>query len=512
MALRAKGREVTLIDGGLQLEPRRDRMRQQLAALPRADWPADVIAVLKEQPPATVGGVPIKYSFGSDYPYREVDGLLPYETVDCSTQPTLARGGFSTVWGSAILPYLQEDIEDWPIRVDDLEPHYRAVARWMPVSAVTDELAQEFPIYAEHPTQLAPSAQARALMRDLDSSRERLRRAGIRAGWSRLAVRADDGPDGPGCVSCGMCMSGCPYGLIYDSSATLRQLEAEPGFRAIPNVVIDRVEDRGDAVEVTGRDRVTGERREFSAERVIVACGVLSTTRLLLASLEAYDRPVRIRDSQYFLLPLLRAAGSGKPRHEDLHTLSQIFIELRDPSVTRHNSHLQVYGYNELYESVFDGLLGPLRRPAAPIVDAVLSRLMLIQGYLHSDESPHMEARLVRDSGPDRLILTEHRNPATRPAVRRLGRRLLRLAPQLRALPILPALQIAPAGRGFHSGGSFPMRADPGEMETDVVGRLGGRGRVHLADSSVLPSIPATTITYTVMANAHRIATLCADL
>ena len=30
--------------------------------------------------------------------------------------------------------------------------------------------------------------------------------------------------------------------------------------------------------------------------------------------------------------------------------------------------------------------------------------------------------------------------------------------------------------------------------------------RVHLVDSSTFPSIPSTTITFTVMANAHRIA------
>jgi choline dehydrogenase-like flavoprotein len=29
--------------------------------------------------------------------------------------------------------------------------------------------------------------------------------------------------------------------------------------------------------------------------------------------------------------------------------------------------------------------------------------------------------------------------------------------------------------------------------------------RVHVVDASVLPSVPATTITYTIMANAHRI-------
>ena len=50
------------------------------------------------------------------------------------------------------------------------------------------------------------------------------------------------------------------------------------------------------------------------------------------------------------------------------------------------------------------------------------------------------------------------------------------------------------------------MRERPGPLETDRWGRLHGLERVHLLDASVFPSIPATTITLSVMANAHRIA------
>jgi choline dehydrogenase-like flavoprotein len=50
------------------------------------------------------------------------------------------------------------------------------------------------------------------------------------------------------------------------------------------------------------------------------------------------------------------------------------------------------------------------------------------------------------------------------------------------------------------------MRENPQVLETDVLGRPAGLRRVHLVDASVFPSIPATTITFSAMANAHRIA------
>jgi choline dehydrogenase-like flavoprotein len=66
-------------------------------------------------------------------------------------------------------------------------------------------------------------------------------------------------------------------------------------------------------------------------------------------------------------------------------------------------------------------------------------------------------------------------------------------------------LQIWPQGKGFHVGGSLPMRERPTELETDVLGRPAGLRLVHVVDASVLPSLPATTITLSAMANAQRI-------
>ncbi|MGH7981149.1 MAG: GMC oxidoreductase [Limisphaerales bacterium] len=49
------------------------------------------------------------------------------------------------------------------------------------------------------------------------------------------------------------------------------------------------------------------------------------------------------------------------------------------------------------------------------------------------------------------------------------------------------------------------MRPQPSGFETDCLGRPHGWSRLHVVDASVLPSVPATTITFSVMANAHRI-------
>jgi hypothetical protein len=61
------------------------------------------------------------------------------------------------------------------------------------------------------------------------------------------------------------------------------------------------------------------------------------------------------------------------------------------------------------------------------------------------------------------------------------------------------------------SGGTFPMRATPGSGESGIYGRPAGCSRIHAVDSTVFPSVAATTIALTAMANAYRIGSTLAN-
>lgn len=138
----------------------------------------------------------------------------------------------------------------------------------------------------------------------------------------------------------------------------------------------------------------------------------------------------------------------------------------------------------------------------APMLE---ERILIAQGYLHSDDSPKIEMTLRRNGDDDFLQADAAPNPETRRTVRRVLAQFRRQARRLGAIPLAPMLQLMQPGAGFHTGGAFPMRAQPGEFDTDTLGRPRGWSRVHAVDASVLPSVPATTITFPVMANAHRI-------
>ena len=119
--------------------------------------------------------------------------------------------------------------------------------------------------------------------------------------------------------------------------------------------------------------------------------------------------------------------------------------------------------------------------------------------------------RLVRDKGDlnSTLVLEAENNAKTNQIIKKIIAKLFQNRRYLKALPLPFLLTVAKPGRGFHVGGTFPMKHDPGPFESDVYGRPHGLKRVHAVDSTVFPSIPAGTVALSIMANAHRIASLC---
>jgi choline dehydrogenase-like flavoprotein len=507
-ALLQRGHVVRMLDAGVQLEPEREQVVARLAqSLPEGWSLADRNWLTTGMNP-DAHGIPQKLLFGSDYPYRTIKSDLDVSFDRVGLRPSFALGGLSTVWGAAMLPYAERDMVGWPITAQRLAPHYRAVLELTGLSAENDDLTEFFPLFCDPRGHLESSRQAQAMRRALDRNRDKLRQTGVYFGRARLALRAKGSPEQTGCVYCGMCMYGCPYGYIYNSAATVKQMSSSANFQYQADAVVNSVAEKGDEVVVCGNHGVTGERFELRAQRVFLATGTIPTTGILLRSLSAYDHTLQMKDSQYFLLPVMLTKHVGKVRREQLHSLSQLFLEVLDPGISPYTVHLQVYSFSDLIGKAIRKSLGPFAGALGFAAREFENRLLLIQGFVHSAHSSEIAVTLQggRTQNRDQLLLTATLNPDAKKTVHRVVRKLLRNALRLGVVPLPMLLQVAGPGRSFHAGGTFPMRDQPSRFETDVLGRPPGWRRIHAVDATVFPSIPATTITLAVMANAHRIA------
>lgn len=502
-ALLAAGARVTLFDGDARADPVPTKRYAPLRDQDPEHWDPELVDALRQEFQPNLGAVPLKPVLGSLHPYAQEHPAKPSAEAGIPAWPSLAAGGLSTVWGASILPYRDRDLAEWPFGERELAEHYRAVLRFMPLAGEHDALAAILPLYTNEPGHLPPTPQIASLVGDFAKGAAKLRRAGIIAGRSRLALQttADHGPGSP-CRRAGVCLHGCPYSAIYRTDLEVARMTADPRFDYRPGQVVERIEEVADHVALRLRP-ARGALESARFERAFVATGVLSSTRLGLMTLGAYDRDVELQDSQYFTAPLLRLPSAPVSTTTSGVTLAQAFLEIDNPEVSANTVHVQIYGYSDL---VLREVAGRLRLPPGALErhgQSLLGRLMLAQCYLHSNSSDAIRVRLRRDETLHFERPADDARP--RAEVHAVARWLLRAFRPLRTLVLLPQLHVWESGRGNHLGGTFPMARRPRGLQSDVLGRPGGLERVHLVDGSVLPTIPATTVTFSIMANAHRI-------
>jgi choline dehydrogenase-like flavoprotein len=500
-ALAQSGLPVTILDTGLVLEPEREAVRSAYARRDEASWPA--FDLESEDYDFKSGSAPTKYVHGSDYPYRLPPGATEvFQSGKLSLQGSYAAGGLSNVWGSAVLPYRQSDLEGWPISESELRPAFAEVSKLLPIAAEHDDLAELFPLHSAPTASFGQSRQMERFMRSVAKNRSKLKANGITVGKSRLAVDAAGDRWSVPCIYCGRCLHGCPHELIYSSRRSLEELKSRGNVHYLSGVIVRSINEQDESALVHGV-KLDGSACVFEAERVFLAAGVLNSTTILLRSQKLYDHRVTIKDSQYFLFPLLQYAASPNVSQERLHTLCQAFVEILDKNISKYTIHLQVYSYSDYIARMLNAKLGAFKCLIPS--DALLGRLLVVQGFLHSAHSACITATLKRRETADALYVEALENTQTKAKILQVLRKLRGVTFAIGAIPVSPLLQITEPGRGFHFGGSFPMAQAPQPGQTDRIGRPYGMRRLHLVDASVFPSIAATTITLTVMANAYRI-------
>jgi ferredoxin len=512
VALALAGRtdiEITVIDIGAKLDdPQRDIVAR-LAAQDRTAWASADVARITAQPVAVEErGLPEKRAYGSDFPFRDV-GQLRGVTADDDVQRTLisgAYGGFSNTWGAQITPFPEAALAMWPEAGRPSPGDYEAALARIPYAGEHDDLEAHLPLLGD-PAPLPPPSSRTALVLDAYARRRAaVNQLGVSVGKARLAF------DSAACVRCGLCMTGCPYSLIYSSASTFDALRASGRVTYHDGLLALSAGEIGGAPYVLAKELASGRVQRFDADRVFLACGAIGTTRLVMQSLQIFDEAVAVQEPAQFIIPFASMRPTPDPVAEPQFTLNQFNMLVALDDAGRALSQLHFYTYNPAF---VDALPRVLRhRSAAPAVAQLLRRLCVTIGYLPSWESPHMyvtasASKNRPNDDPVPITLARERTEwRSNVMLRKVLARVARAGRHLDLWPLLPMMTMADGGKSYHWGGSFPHTTSPaGAHASDVLGRVGPWERTHLVDASVFPNVASTTYMLTIMANAYRIAT-----
>jgi len=505
------GRKVVLIDPGRNLPPERKALIEEFRENPD---PYEFVARMRALQAKLPGSLRTRrLPFASSHVFDDVDRLLPAETRNATVLRTLASGGLSAMWGATVMPFSARSFRNWPVTLEEMAPFYRSVAEIMDVPHVEDELGKFYPNFGDA-APLALSQQGAQLMANLLNHKQQLAARGMTIGRCRSAVGSLYTNNGVGCVYCGLCMYGCPHRAIFSADYAIEHLVARACFTRRCGWIAEHFEEQDARVSIRLREIMSGKTEIFECEHLFVACGAATTLHLTASSLKWFDETLYLSDTQLVAIPALLNHRTELGPLPQANVLGQVFVELDDPNICDELIHLQIYGFQPFIADVLRARWG-IFYPGDALLRPLFDRFMLVMGYLPGQLSGKV-ALCVKAPAKDHIGLPPatfigSTNIRTQTAAQHIRVTLKSLRREFGWRPLLSRMEIPEPGFSNHLAGGLPMGKVPGPRESDILGRPAGLRRVHIADGASFPDLPGEHLTYTIMANAARIASQTAE-
>lgn len=507
-----RGGRVRMLDVGLQGVPQPlpsaslNDLKAQLAA------PAEYFLGTEFQGAFLPGATDEYYGIppGKDYIFDSPDGF-DFASDGFAPLFSFARGGLGEAWTAGCYPFTGEEITAFPFPYDDLAAQYDEVAARIGVTGVEDDLTPYLPAHAHLLPPLRLDAHSARLLADYERIRERLNAFGVFVGRTRVATLSQPFRDRPACSYSGRCLWGCPTGALYTPSRTLRECQTYEGFEYIPGVEVEhlRLGHGGRVTAVEARQLDSGQTVTFAAEQVALAAGALVSTRIFLATLrQAGSGAVRLpglMDNRQLLVPFLNLKMLGQPFDPNSYQ-----YHLLGMGVTGDGPGDYVHGQittlkTALVHPVLQRLPFDLATATAlfrnlhgalGLVNVNFADTRRDDSYveLTDDPRPRLSIRYVPDRGePPRIAA----------ALARVKKALWKLG-----CVVPPGMvHLRPMGASVHYAGTLPMTVAPGPYSTTPQGESRDVPGLFMVDGATFPSLPAKNLTFSLMANAARIAT-----
>lgn len=423
---------------------------------------------------------------------------------------SFARGGLGEAWTAGCYPFSAGETAAFPFPYADLAAQYDEIAARIGVTGAVDDLAPFMPVHAHLLPPLRLDAHSARLLDDYDRRRARLNARGVYVGRTRVATLSQPLGDRQPCTYSGRCLWGCPHGALYTPSQTLRECQTYEQFEYVPGVEVShlRLGAGGRVAAIVAHGIGDGAAQEFPAERVALAAGALVSSRIFLTTLlRAGGGIVRLpglMDNRQLLVPFVNLKMLGRAFDPDTYQYHLIGMGIAGDTPEEY-VHGQI---TTLKTALVHPVLQQLPLDLGTSTEVfrfIHAALGLVNVNFPDTRRADSEVSLTDDARP-RLAI-RYTPAADEPA--RIDRALRRVKRALWTLGcVVPPgmVHLRPMGASVHYAGTLPMTAESAPLTTTPVGESRDVPGLFMVDGATFPFLPAKNLTFTLMANAARIA------
>jgi choline dehydrogenase-like flavoprotein len=441
--------------------------------------------------------VPVKLTTpNAEYVTRGARAWTPVDENHFCAIQSFAAGGLANAWGAGLYRFCASDCDGFPIGPADLDPFFDKLTAEIGISGEADDLA---PFFGSAdgllpPLRLSPNIQSvyaayRRKQKHL-SPRFHLGRARIAALTQPFDHRAP--------LSYDNLEFWQEHPSLYSPRYTLEKLVASGRVQYRRHTLVHSFAEREDGIVVHAVDVQSGERIAIECRALLLAAGVINTTKIVLQSFSDFRTRLPLLENPAIQIPFVLPAAIGRALETTAFGLVQ----------------LNLIWESDTYDAVCQGSLmeitSPLRaeffaslpyaaRGNLALIRHLLPAMLVMQVYQPDrGERPSLlslqeNGRLRIDGQPSTFDLSKARP----------------LFGFMRALGAWtsPSLVVqVPTGHAIHYAGTLPMTNNPGTYQCSVDGRLHPTRRVYVADSATFARLPAKNMSFGMMANAMRVA------
>ena len=426
---------------------------------------------------------------------------------------SFAKGGLAEVWTAGCYPFSERDLEAFPITLSELKPYYELVAREIGVSgSTTDDFAKILPEHGavQNPLDLDPLS-ANLLQRYREQQQLIQNRYHCNLGRSRVAVLSESLQDRSPCLGLGRCDWGCPVSALYTPKITLADCAQFDEFKYSSNYYVQHLKINSDN-KICGliAQTLDGESvQEFNADIYVLAAGTLSTSRIFLDSIRVKTGKAPslfgLMDNPQVLLPFIAPKCISQPPTFDrfqynLLAMSMV-LENKAADCLGLITTLKAVQIHQVIQSMPLGLKMSLR-----LFRQLHSGLGVVNLNFSDRRRETNTIRLSDDSSRPELIINYSVDDYAPKQIKALVKQTKQVLRRLGCFTGPGNGQLRPAGSSSRYAGTLPMQTRSSPLTVSPQGRSHDFSNLYIVDGSVIPALPAKNITFTLMANAARIA------
>ncbi len=515
LTLLEKGYEVTMLDVGYQK--------------PEIVNPEDNISGLKKNLDDTV-----EYFLGRDFEAfippdhdSEYYGIPPsknyvfksptqfkHESSGFYPLLSFAQGGLAETWTGGSYPLNDSELSRFPFSYGELEPYYEKVAKRIGISGEKDDLEAYYLYHDGIMPPLDLDLNSRIILSQYNRKSKHLNeKYGFYMGRSRIATLSQEKEDRTACASKGRCIWGCPGNALYTPSVTLEKCKKNPHFKYIPDMYVTYFlyDTNGNINAVKAQSIKDGREYEFNLERLVLAAGTLVSSKIFLASIYRKKKEVvklkGLMDNRQLLVPFLNLRMLGKPTDLESYQYHQlaIYINSNNPDETIHGQITTCK--SAMIHPIIKSIPGDFKtgiyifrnfHSALGIVNINFGDNRRDENYLSmevNDESNEQALKINYQPGSNEAQHISRTLKTVKKALFKLG-------------CIVPSSMVhtRPMGASVHYSGTIPMSETKLPLTTTKYCQSNDFNNLYFVDGTTFPNLPAKNLTFTLMANAARVA------